>query len=408
MAHEDTDVVIVGGSIAGCALATLLGRQGVRATVLEKSAKPDHYKVMCTHFIQPGATPVIQRLGLDGPMEAAGAVRNGLELWTEAGWYVTPADAPHGYNFRRAKLDPMLRELASGTPGVDYHGGVTVTEVLRDGAGRPAGVRGRTPAGDDVEVRAKVVVGADGRGSSVAQLAGVPGRVLPHGRFGYMAYYEDLPLDNHGNRSLFWFMDGGRDILYAFPNDEGVTVLAMFLHKDHLPAFKADKEGEFERRFDGVSRRPPIEDARRVSPLYGKIEMPNVRRPVATPGLAFVGDAAQASDPLWGVGCGFAFQSAQWLADEVAGPLLAGTDPDEGLERYARRHRKVLRGHHLMMSDFATGRGLNPMERMIHRAAVRDPETARMAHDLGSRDRPVTQVMRPARIARAAVMAARG
>ena len=42
MAHEDTDVVIVGGSIAGCALATLLGRQGVRATVLEKSAKPDH------------------------------------------------------------------------------------------------------------------------------------------------------------------------------------------------------------------------------------------------------------------------------------------------------------------------------------------------------------------------------
>jgi menaquinone-9 beta-reductase len=59
------------------------------------------------------------------------------------------------------------------------------------------------------------------------------------------------------------------------------------------------------------------------------------------------------------------------------------------------------------MSDFADGRRMNPIERMIHRAAVRDPKTARLTHDIGARDRPVTQVMRPARLARAAVMAAR-
>src|SRR6202040_3517167 len=111
------------------------------------------------------------------------------------------------------------------------------------------------------------------------------------------------------------------------------------------------------------------EDATRISPLIGKLDVPNVRRPAAGPGVAFVGDAAQASDPLWGVGVGFAFQSAQWLADEIAGPLLAGTDVDAGLERYRRRHRRFLRGHHLMMSDYASGRRMNPMERMIHRAA---------------------------------------
>jgi flavin-dependent dehydrogenase len=405
--HRETDVVIAGGSIAGCALAVLLGRQGVRATVLEKTVKTDHYKVVCTHFIQPGATPVIRRLGLAEPMEGAGAVRNGLEVWTEAGWYHTPEDAPYGYSLRRAKLDPMLRELAEGTANVDLVRGVTVNEVLRDDVGRPAGLRGRTVAGDEVEVRARVVVAADGRGSTIARLAGVPGRVLPHNRFGYMAYFTDLPLENARDRSLFWFADGGRDVLYAFPNDDGVTVLAMFLHKDRLGAFKADKEREFARAYDGLPRRPPLEEATRISPLIGKIDVPNVRRPAARPGLAFVGDAAQASDPLWGVGCGFAFQSAEWLADEIAGPLLADGDVDAALRRYARRHRKVLMGHHLMMSDFANGRRMNPIERMLHRAAVRDPETARLTHDIGARDRPVTRVMRPGRLARAAVMAAK-
>src|SRR3954451_24745679 len=178
----ETDVVIVGGSVAGCSLATLLGRQGVTATVLEKSTKADHYKVVCTHFIQPGATPALRRLGIADAIEEAGGVRNGLEVWTEYGWYMPESDH-HGYSIRRSKLDPMVRELAESTPGVELHRGVTVTEVVRDAAGRPAGVRGRTPAGADVEVRARVVVGADGRGSNVARMAGVPGRVRPHGRF---------------------------------------------------------------------------------------------------------------------------------------------------------------------------------------------------------------------------------
>ncbi|MDX6726314.1 MAG: hypothetical protein QOK49_1119 [Baekduia sp.] len=399
---DHTDVVIAGGSVAGCALAALLGRQGIRATVLEKSTKPDHYKVVCSHFIQAGATPVLQRLGVDRALEEAGAVRNGLELWTEAGWYVARGEA-YGYSLRREKLDPLLRALAAGTPNVDVRPGVTVTEVLRDGAGRPCGLRGHSPAGEEVDVRARVVVGADGRGSAVARLAGIPGRVLPHGRFGYMAYYKDLPLAAPAQRSQMWL--SGRDVLYAFPNDDGLTVAAMFLHKDRLPAFKADQEGEFLRAFAGLDRRPRLEDATRVSPLIGKLELPNVRGPAARPGIAFVGDAAQASDPVWGVGVGFALQSAAWLADEVAGALTAGAGVDAALERYRYRHRRQLALHHLQMSDFAGGRALNPFERMLHRAAVRDPKTAGMMHELASRGAPLDRIMRPQRLARAAVMA---
>src|SRR4051794_22203160 len=149
---DTTDVVIAGGSVAGAALAALLGRQGVRVTVLEKSPKPEHYKVVCSHFIQAGATPVLRRLGIAETMERAGAVRNGLEVFTPAGgWYVMPDDE-HGYNLRRERLDPMLRERAAQTPNVDVRQGVTVTAVTRDAAGRPSGVRGRTTSGEDVDV----------------------------------------------------------------------------------------------------------------------------------------------------------------------------------------------------------------------------------------------------------------
>ncbi|MET0601247.1 MAG: NAD(P)/FAD-dependent oxidoreductase [Baekduia sp.] len=399
---EQTDVVIAGGSVAGCALAALLGRQGIDVTVLEKSPKPEHYKVVCSHFIQAGATPVLQRLGIDATMERAGALRNGLDVWTAGGWYAMPDDA-YGYNLRREKLDPMLRELAARTPNVEVRQGVTVDEVTRDATGRPCGLRGHTPGGEEVAVDAKLVVGADGRGSTVARLAGIPGRVLPHGRFGYMGYYEGLQLYSSPGHSQMWLT--GRDVLYCFPNDDGLTVAAVFLHKDRLPAFKADKEAAFLAAFAALDHAPDLANATRVGPMIGKLDLPNVRRPAARPGIAFVGDAAQASDPVWGVGVGFALQSAAWLADELAGALTANADPDPALERYRRKHRRELALHHLQTSDFASGREMNVLERAMHRAATRDPQTAAMMADVAARAEPLDRIMKPRRMARAMAMA---
>jgi 2-polyprenyl-6-methoxyphenol hydroxylase-like FAD-dependent oxidoreductase len=265
-------------------------------------------------------------------------------------------------------------------------------------------VRGRTAAGEELAIDAQVVVGADGRGSTIARLAGVPGRVLPHGRFGYMAYYENLPLQAKGRRSQMWLT--GRDVLYCFPNDDGLTIAAMFLTKDRLPEFKADKERAFVEAYAPLDRAPDFAAATRVSPLIGKLDVPNVRRPAGGPGIAFVGDAAQASDPVWGVGVGFALQSAAWLADEVAGPLTAGTDPDPALERYHRRHRRELLGHHLQMADFSGGRALNVLERSMHRAATRDAKTAAVMAAVAARAEPIDRIMRPARVARALAVAA--
>jgi len=110
--------------------------------------------------------------------------------------------------------------------------------------------------------------------------------------------------------------------------------------------------------------------------VMGKIDMTNrLRNPVA-PGLALVGDAAMAADPLFGVGCGWAFQSGEWLADSVAPALHGEESLDRALKRYRRLHKRRLGGHAFMIHDYSTGRKLTPPERMLFSAAVRDPKIA--------------------------------
>jgi menaquinone-9 beta-reductase len=60
----------------------------------------------------------------------------------------------------------------------------------------------------------------------------------------------------------------------------------------------------------------------------------------------------------------------------------------------------------MQMSDFATGRGLNVMERALHRAATRDAKTADMMASVAARAVPLDRIMRPTRVARALAVAA--
>ena len=136
---------------------------------------------------------------------------------------------------------------------------------------------------------------------------------------------------------------------------------------------------------------PDLSAATRESKLLGKLDLPNVSRPAARPGLAFVGDAALASDPLWGVGCGWAFQSADWLVEETADALTGGGDLDAALDAYRQVHALRLGPHHFFISDLASARRANPLERAMYHAAVSDDDVWRKFEAIGSRRRsPVT------------------
>jgi len=178
--------------------------------------------------------------------------------------------------------------------------------------------------------------------------------------------------------------------------------------RDNLPAFRADPQRRLEQAFEGLPRAPSLAGARLVSKVIGKLDMTNTSRPAAAPGIAFIGDAAMASDPLWGVGCGFALQSAEWLVDCTADAVVTGGEQlDDALTRYRRRHRRALGGHHFLMNDFASGRPLNAIERTMFAAAARDDDTARHLYDNGSRQIGPLRFLSPPAVARAAWVNAR-
>lgn len=128
----------------------------------------------------------------------------------------------------------------------------------------------------------------------------------------------------------------------------------------------------------------------------GQAQMPNVLRPAARPGVAFVGDAALAADPMWGVGCGWAFQSADWLVQETAGTLVDDGDVDAALGRYRRRHLRGLLLHYLMICDIASGRPINGVERRLYRAAARDRTVNARSRRLAVGDAPPRACATPA------------
>ncbi len=394
---ETYDVAIVGASTAGCTAARLFAQQGARVALVERRPALDAYKTVCTHFIQASATPTIEKLGLAPALEQRGAVHNSVDMWTPAsGWIVTDGTAPYGYNITRRTLDPMLRELAASTPGVELLAGWKAVGLL--GNGRAQGVTIESPAHERRNLHARLTVAADGRDSEVARWAHAPGRVKPHGRFFYWAYWSGVRPST--TRSKMWLLDP--DCAYSFPNEDGLTLILVAPHRRRLAEFQADLKGSYLRMIGQLPDAPDLGDATIESKLLGKLDLPNVFRPAARAGLAFVGDAALAADPLWGVGCGWAFQSADWLVAETAEALDGDAALDVALQRYRRAHRRRLLAHYLQITDLAGGRPINPIERRMYRAAARDPVVRRAFEEVGSRRSSPARMLSPRILSRIA------
>ena len=358
----DFDAVIVGASLAGSATAIHLGRAGARVALVERKTDPNAFKRVCGHFIQASAVPALRRLGVLEELEALGAPRGRPRVWCPYGWI-----EPHGdrdemrsLSIRREVLDPLLRRRAAETPGVELMLGRTVDGV------EP----GRVHVRDGGTLTAKLIVGADGRGSKTAKLAGLATRTRPNARFAYWGYFEGPPLGT-GASVHIWFH--GRDVGIVTPTDGGLMLYVAFPTLDRAPAFKRDIEGELRAFTAALPDAPPIAESKLVGPLVGKLDLTNEWRATTGRNIALVGDAALAADPVGAIGCGWALQSAEWLADAVT-PALHGEEPlARGLKRYRRTHRRHLMGHSRMVAQAALAKPMNPLQKLIFSAAVRDP-----------------------------------
>ncbi len=349
---ERFDVIVVGARCAGAPLAALLARQGARVAVVEQATFPRD--TLSTHIIEAPALAFLDRLGASGAVRATGApflrrvsVRQ-EDLEFTAPIPQRPGDVGGAASVRRFLLDPILVEVAAQA-GADIRMASKVTGLVHE-HGRVAGVQ-VTHRGSDSVLKAPLVVGADGRTSTIAALVGAPAyNLTANARFLYWAFFEGA---DPGPDPAIVFHRWEKRFVIACPSDSNLYQVLVLPNLDEFPRYRHDLERSF--TADAVSCAPVAEAlsrARRVGPFHGMLRWQGFFRQPTGPGWMLIGDAGHFKDPSPGQGIGDAFRQA----DTLAPAILTALDQSEGgrdqvLRQWGRWRDQDAAEHYWLATD---------------------------------------------------------
>ncbi len=352
-------MTIVGARCAGSPLATMLAQRGMRVCLLDKSRFPS--ETLSTHVIQPCGVAVLDRIGVLDQVLAAGAARLSRFTFVSEGARMEAVldDEPFGHpsiSLRRVELDRILVERAAAS-GVHVRTGVRVTGLLAE-RGRVAGV----VAGGE-QLRSRLVVGADGRKSTVAGLTGSRKYCLasPQRLFAW-AYFEGVEADGHLRIAAHG------DLTYvAGPTDAGLYLAAACPPIARRGRFLAEREGEFETALRAWPELAGIlSGARRTGPVRVMAEWHGYFREPVGPGWALLGDAGNFKDPSPAQGMADALRHGERLAEAIASGINGG-DLDGELRRWGRWRDRDGREMHWFAADMGSARSARPLADQILR-----------------------------------------
>ena len=327
MAH----VLIVGAGPAGASLAHLLAHRGIEVTLLERQR--DFAREFRGEFLMPSGVDALAQMGLGESLaavpsytlEAGAFYLNGRLVFSAELDAASQEDRPP-----RAVSQPGLLEMlvaeADKSPHFRLERGASVKELLVEG-GRVVGVRARSEDGEH-DLRADLVVGADGRGSAVRRRGGLTARKLgtpmdivwcklpcpeswPGVRFyagrghllaGYHTWDDSLQLG--------WvILKGTFGDLRSKGIEQWVEEMANHVSPDFAAHLRAHAE---------TARNPFL-----LSTLSDCVER------WSSPGLLVIGDAAHTMSPVGGQGINIALRDAIVAANRLV-PVLSGPALDPG------------------------------------------------------------------------------
>ncbi|MGW2560879.1 FAD-dependent oxidoreductase [Streptomyces sp. NPDC001514] len=342
MRTEEVEACVVGGGPGGLMAGLLLARQGVRVTVLEKH--PDFLRDFRGDTVHPSTLRVIAELGLlDDFLKIPHAEAPAMTMETAMGPAVFADFRRLPGRFRFMAFMPQwdvldfLAGAARTYPGFRLEQQAEVTEVTEDAGGRVTGVVAKTPDGP-LEVRAKLVIGADGRRSAVRACAGlrVKGDTAPMDALWFRLSRtegETVPTIKAGagylvvciNRGTYW---------------QSVQMIPK-------GGYEAARAAGIDRFRAEVARAHPVFAGRLADEIgdWDDIKLLDVRvdrlRRWYRAGLLCIGDAAHAMSPAGGVGINLAVQDAV-AAARVLGPVLrSGRTPTVAELRSVQRRREL-------------------------------------------------------------------
>jgi flavin-dependent dehydrogenase len=313
------DVIIVGARCAGAVLGTLLAKAGVKTLLLEADP-PATDMPMSTHYIQPPGMDVLDEIGVGDAVRKVTPPSRAVQLRVDHVTFRSHyPDNRAGYCPRRSTVDPMLQDAATAA-GAELRTNHRVIELVRDGE-RVAGVVVETPSGRET-LRAKLVVGADGRKSTVARLTGVEEYLgFDMTRGGYWFYFPMPAIWKNDPRyaemdSFIGFEGDG--LRYVFQCDGDLLLMVGAPPQAEVRTWGADYKDKtlaYLRRSQVTG--PLVDSTEPIGKGVGLLKARwYYRRPVG-PGFALVGDAGNFKDFVTGHGMTDAFLGARRLARAV-------------------------------------------------------------------------------------------
>jgi 2-polyprenyl-6-methoxyphenol hydroxylase-like FAD-dependent oxidoreductase len=332
----ETRCCIVGGGPAGMMAGLLLARAGVEVTVLEKHG--DFMRDFRGDTIHPSTLDVLYELGMLDDFLALPhtelreiRARIGAQEIPLADFTRVPTRCPFLVFMPQWDFLSFLADKARAYRDFHLRMHTEVTGLVEEAF--VAGVRAQTPRGP-LEVRADVVIGCDGRQSTVRARAGLEVEEIASA---IDVLWTRLPKRDGDPPQTLGYFDFGR--LCVMLDRGSYWQCGVVIRKGEIDELKA-------RGIDALR-----EDIARVAPFVGdrvgeiggwddvKILRVRIDRLPRwwRPGLLCIGDAAHAMSPIGGVGINLAIQDAVATANLLSAPLLKRSLSSGHLEAVQRR-----------------------------------------------------------------------
>ena len=361
------DTLIVGARCAGATLAIHLARAGKRVLAIDAGNLPSD-QPLSTHWISPYGMALLDELSLGDKVRSFAppvpSMMYGVDEVTGRIEYPVGGRCSCP---RRMDLDALLLEEAR-TSGAEVRTRTKLVGLLRDG-GRVTGAVVEQ-GGTREEIRARVVVGADGPHSTTAELAGADEyHDYDCPRAIYWAYwprpdwFDDDPRYQGGAMNCVF----GDDIVFVFPTNRDLLLIGVAFAKTQLPEWKGRVLEKLMETLRANRHTAPLITGAPASKVLGALKLRFFFRQAAGRGWALVGDAGLFMDLSPGFGITDALRDARALGRAIV------EGGDDALVRYWRQRDATS----IDLFEYSRSRGAvdhnNPLSRILYGKLAADP-----------------------------------
>lgn len=343
----DTEVVVVGAGPGGSTLAYLLARSGLDVRLLERQR--DLARTFRGFLFQPLVLRTFDQMDV---LDSVLSLNHHTVRTPKVNVYgrtvpvfdLARYDDQYGYAILMEQ-PPLLRKLierAANYDGFEYRDETTVQDLLIEN-GHVTGVTGTDrEASEEFTLRSRLVVGADGRYSTVREAAGIEPGLLESN---IELVWFKLPGHAATEEDMARFNDGGVLAYFGIGGDE--SQLGHFIGKDAYTELRSAGINEFHDRIIGVD--PSLDGVVQEHVAdFGDTSLLNIEPGLADewvrPGLLLLGDAAHVASPVGGQGNGLAISDAVVAHSVICQGLreASGVLSTELLEEYERSRRPTV------------------------------------------------------------------